>query len=200
MTVFRARHIELGAMNRRDPLDAWDIPTIAEHYESFIDRWSLLLPRIRSQDVGGSEAVKARTQVMDTYRLFPVLDPQLPLSLLPSAWLRDPVRELFTAVYDGLAEAAQAHVRSVTGQFAAAHHQTSKRTRLLTYSPASTPVDTKRAVARPVVGGAGPPANRDGLLCGSRRCRPSPGSAAGSPHRLQRSVHCWLDWPPGTQS
>ena len=54
---------------------------------------------------------------MDTYRRFPVLDPQLPLSLLPPGWLRDPARELFTAVYDGLAEAAQAHVRSVTGQF-----------------------------------------------------------------------------------
>jgi phenylacetic acid degradation operon negative regulatory protein len=118
MTVFQARHIELDAVNRRDPLDAWDIPAIAEHYESFIDRWGPLLPRIRSRHVSGAEAVKARTQVMDTYRLFPVLDPQLPLSLLPAGWLRDPARELFTAVYDGLAEAAQAHVRSVTGQFA----------------------------------------------------------------------------------
>ena len=54
---------------------------------------------------------------MDTYRRFPVLDPQLPLPLLPPGWLREPARELFAAVYDGLAEAAQDHVRSVAGQF-----------------------------------------------------------------------------------
>ena len=30
---------------------------------------------------------------MDTFRRFPILDPQLPLRLLPAGWLRGPARE-----------------------------------------------------------------------------------------------------------
>src|SRR4051794_21215917 len=76
VTVFRARQIELDAIVGRDPLDAWDTEAIAGQYASFVGRWSPLLPRIRSGDLRGPEAVRARTEVMDTYRRFPVLDPQ----------------------------------------------------------------------------------------------------------------------------
>jgi phenylacetic acid degradation operon negative regulatory protein len=54
---------------------------------------------------------------MDTYRRFPLLDPQLPVSLLPSGWLREPAAEAFAAVYDGLSEAAQDHVRAVAAHY-----------------------------------------------------------------------------------
>lgn len=118
MTVFRARHAALDMVTRRDPLDAWDIAAIAGQYESFVQRWSPLLPRIRSGEVSGAEAVRARTEVMDTYRRFAVLDPQLPTRLLPPGWLREPAREVFAAVYDGLAAAAQDHVQAVAARFA----------------------------------------------------------------------------------
>jgi phenylacetic acid degradation operon negative regulatory protein len=118
MTVFQARHVELDAKDHRDPVDAWDIAAIARHYAAFVRRWRPLLPRIRSGKVCGAEAVRARTEVMDTYRRFPVLDPQLPLQLLPAGWLRAPARDVFAAVYDGLAEAAQDHVRTVAVRFA----------------------------------------------------------------------------------
>jgi phenylacetic acid degradation operon negative regulatory protein len=117
VTVFRGRQIELDAMVGRDPLDAWDTEAITGHYESFVRRWSALLPRIRSGDLRGAEAVRARTEVMDTYRRFPVLDPQLPIRLLPAGWLREPAATVFAAVYDGLSEAAQGHVRAVAGRF-----------------------------------------------------------------------------------
>jgi phenylacetic acid degradation operon negative regulatory protein len=55
---------------------------------------------------------------MDTYRRLPILDPQLPTRLLPPGWLREPARELFIAVYDGLAAAAEDHVRSVASRYA----------------------------------------------------------------------------------
>ena len=45
--------------------------------------------------------------VMDAYRRFPLLDPQLPARLLPAGWLREPGAEVFAAVYDGLTEAAR---------------------------------------------------------------------------------------------
>jgi phenylacetic acid degradation operon negative regulatory protein len=122
MTVFRARHVELGATTGRDPLDAWDIAAIATQYRSFIRQWSSLLPRIRAGKVTGAKAVRARTEVMDTYRRFPVLDPRLPLRLLPPGWPRQPVRDVFAAVYDGLAEPAQEHVRAVVARYAGDAH------------------------------------------------------------------------------
>ena len=63
--------------------------------------------------VDGAAAVRARTEVMDTYRRFPTLDPRLPCELLPAGWLRQAARDLFAAVYDGLAEPAERHVRAV---------------------------------------------------------------------------------------
>ncbi|MFI9005720.1 PaaX family transcriptional regulator C-terminal domain-containing protein [Actinosynnema sp. NPDC053489] len=117
MTVFRARHVELGANAGRDPLDAWDTAAIAGHYEAFIRRWSPLLPDIGGSRITGVEAVRARTEVMDTYRRLPILDPRLPLALLPPTWPRERARGLFAAVYDGLAGPAQEHVRAVASRF-----------------------------------------------------------------------------------
>jgi phenylacetic acid degradation operon negative regulatory protein len=118
MTIFRARHVELGGAGNRDPLDAWDVAAIARQYETFIQRWEPLLPRIRAGRITGAAAVRARTDVMDTYRRFPVLDPQLPIALMPAGWPRARARDLFVAVYDGLAEPAQEHVHAVVARFA----------------------------------------------------------------------------------
>jgi phenylacetic acid degradation operon negative regulatory protein len=117
VTVFRAGQVELGALAGRDPLDAWDTGAIAGEYETFVRRWSPLLPGIRAGELGGAQAVRARTEIMDTYRRFPLLDPQLPARLLPAGWLREPAAQAFADVYDGLAEAAQSHVRDVAARF-----------------------------------------------------------------------------------
>jgi len=119
VTVFRAWHVDLGTSIGRNPLDAWDTAAIAASYRSFIERWNPLLDRVRDTAITGAEAVRARTEVMDTYRRLPVLDPGLPLDLLPPGWLREPARELFAAVYDGLAATAEEHVRAVASRFTA---------------------------------------------------------------------------------
>ena len=62
--------------------------------------------------------MRARTEVMDTYRRFPTIDPKLPLQLLPPGWPRQRARDLFAAVYDGLANAAEEHVRAVVARHA----------------------------------------------------------------------------------
>jgi phenylacetic acid degradation operon negative regulatory protein len=118
MTVFRASHADIGAAANRDPIEAWDIAAIARQYEGFVRRWQRVLPRMRSGKVAGAAAVRARTEVMDTYRRFPVVDPLLPTQLLPPGWLRGRAREAFVAVYDGLAEPAQEHIRTVVSRFA----------------------------------------------------------------------------------
>jgi phenylacetic acid degradation operon negative regulatory protein len=116
MTVFRARHVELDAKIRRTPLEAWDTAAIAREYEAFIQHWQLMPARMRAGQLTGAEAVRARTEVMDTYRRLPILDPRLPLRLLPRGWLRGPAHDLFTTVYDGLATPAQDHVRAIAAR------------------------------------------------------------------------------------
>ena len=92
MTVFRARHVDLDAGTGRDPLQAWDIAAIAGQYESLHPALAAAAAPDPAGQVGGAEAVRARTEVMDTYRRFAVLDPRLPIPLLPSGWLRKPAR------------------------------------------------------------------------------------------------------------
>lgn len=113
MTVFRARHVDFDAAIRRSPLDAWDTAAIAEQYELFVERWSATPPRMAAGGIAGAEAVRVRTEVMNAYRRLPILDPQLPSRLLPPGWLREPARNLFVAIYDGLAQTAEDHVRAV---------------------------------------------------------------------------------------
>ncbi|WCN83311.1 PaaX family transcriptional regulator [Micromonospora sp. LH3U1] len=118
VTVFRGRQADLDSTSHRAPIEAWDIEAISRSYEAFLQRWRPLLPRVASGQVDGAAAVRARTEIMDTFRRFPVLDPQLPVELLPEGWLRRPARELFEAVYDGLAAPAERHVRAVVARCA----------------------------------------------------------------------------------
>jgi phenylacetic acid degradation operon negative regulatory protein len=122
VTVFRARQEELDTAVDRNPVEAWDLTGIAEHYHAFISRWSGLLPHISADGVTGADAVRARTEVLHAYRHFPILDPLLPIGLLPSDWPRSRAREVCVAVYDGLLQPAQDHVRAVVTRFSEGPH------------------------------------------------------------------------------
>ena len=115
VTAFRAQHIDLTRTAGRPPVDAWRLPAIAARYEEFIHRWSPIVPSVRAGQLDGARAVRARTEVMDHYRRFSTLDPQLPDTLLPAGWPRQAARDVFIAVYDGLALCAEQHVRTVVG-------------------------------------------------------------------------------------
>lgn len=117
MTVFQARHAEVGSTISRDPLEAWDTTAIHQQYQSLIHQWQPLLQRMQAATIDGAEAVGIRTEVMNNYRRLPVIDPDLPLELLPPGWLRVPTRELFVQLYDGLAAPAQQYVRTVASEF-----------------------------------------------------------------------------------
>jgi phenylacetic acid degradation operon negative regulatory protein len=151
VTVFRARHLDLSTTAGRSPLDAWDTEAIAREYAAFMRRWSPVPPRMRAGRIAGAEAVRVRTEVMDTYRRLPILDPQLPGSLLPPGWLRRPARKLFATIYDGLATTAQAHV-----------HATAERV-----AGAAVPDIRANTVAELAAGL--PPARAGGQLCGDPR-------------------------------
>lgn len=117
MTMFRARQVDLAAPAGRNPVDAWDLAAIATRYDTFIRHWEPMLPRIRAGQVSGAAAVHARTEIMDAYRQFPVVDPELPIELLPAGWPRARAREVFVTVYDELAAPAQDHVRTLVTRF-----------------------------------------------------------------------------------
>jgi phenylacetic acid degradation operon negative regulatory protein len=63
--------------------------------------------------VGASEALITRTALMDIWRNFPNLDPELPDQVLPSGWPRRQARGIFAEDYDGLGPLAEVRVKQV---------------------------------------------------------------------------------------
>ncbi|WP_440072919.1 PaaX family transcriptional regulator C-terminal domain-containing protein [Streptosporangium sp. OZ121] len=70
-------------------------------------------------------AVRARTEMTNVYRRFPVLDPMLPAVLMTPGWPRRRARDLFVQVHDGLLQPAQKPGRPAFGRpgFSAADHR-----------------------------------------------------------------------------
>ncbi|HEY8534585.1 MAG TPA: PaaX family transcriptional regulator C-terminal domain-containing protein [Micromonospora sp.] len=118
VTVFRARHVDVAGCVARDPRQAWDMAAIDAHYAAFLTRWGPLVPRVATGDITGAEALRARTEVMEIYRRFKLLDPALPMRLMPPGWLRHQARETFMALYDGLADPAVQYVRRTVARVA----------------------------------------------------------------------------------
>jgi phenylacetic acid degradation operon negative regulatory protein len=110
------------------PQRAWDLESLHAKYEHFIASAAGLRDRIIAGQVSPVTALVARTQVMDEWRAFPGLDPDLPNELLPGAWPRSAARELFITTYDLLGPLAAHRVRQIIARYApelasaAAHH------------------------------------------------------------------------------
>lgn len=111
VTVLRAGEVVPAGPGTRLLLHAWDLDEIAAGYQEFLGQWSPVIQRLCRGDVGAGEALVVRTRIMDTYRRFPSLDPQLPMRLMPAGWPREQARALFTEVYDWLGPLAEARVR-----------------------------------------------------------------------------------------
>lgn len=128
-TIFRAEALDFAGM--RAPQEAWDFDQLRRTYEEFVAQYSPLLERVRKGAVGASEALVARTGIMDTWRTFPNHDPGLPVELLPADWPRAAARDLFVEIYDTLGPLAEFRVRQIVAEFEpglaelVAHHRTS---------------------------------------------------------------------------
>ncbi|MBO4271967.1 PaaX family transcriptional regulator C-terminal domain-containing protein [Microbispora triticiradicis] len=128
-TIFRAEALDLVGM--RAPQEAWDFDQLRRTYEGFVAQYSPLLERVRRGAVGASEALVARTGIMDTWRTFPNHDPDLPRELLPAGWPRAAARDLFVEIYDTLGPLAEFRVKQIVAEFEpglaelVAHHRTS---------------------------------------------------------------------------
>lgn len=113
----------------RSLMSVWNLDELQAQYEAFIAEHDSLVRKVRRGKVGPAEAMVARTSLMDGYRRFPALDPELPDELMPSGWPRRNAREIFVEMYDMLGSLAEVRVRQIVGELApdlagSVHHHT----------------------------------------------------------------------------
>lgn len=100
------------------PQSAWDLDGLAARYQAFVDAWEPTHAALGRGTIDPVDALVRRTELMDAWRAFPGLDPDLPTSLLPAGWPRPRARELFLDTYDRLGVPAAARVREVIARHA----------------------------------------------------------------------------------
>ncbi|WP_281904052.1 PaaX family transcriptional regulator [Phytohabitans aurantiacus] len=115
-TVF-ASELADGSPPGGHPIHAWDLDALRVQYERLLEEYEPVRVKWRDGKVGTAEALVARTALMDDWRNFPNLDPELPAGLLPKRWPREQARQLFIELYDGLAQLSEQRVVQVVGQF-----------------------------------------------------------------------------------
>jgi phenylacetic acid degradation operon negative regulatory protein len=96
----------LGQLGRVDELveQAWDLPTLRSHYESFLDDTAHLVDGGLSE-LGG-DSVAELALLVHRWRRFPFLDPGLPAELLPADWPGHAAVDRFTEARNRLREPA----------------------------------------------------------------------------------------------
>ncbi len=126
-TAFRARTVP-GVSPDGLPQQAWDLDQLRARYDHFIGQASALRERTLGGELSPDVALVTRTRLMDEWRAFPELDPDLPVELLPDGWPRAAARELFTTTYDLLGPLAAQRVRQIIARYSpglarfATHH------------------------------------------------------------------------------
>lgn len=107
-TLFRA---EIPKVSQPDLESAWDLEAVRSAYMAFIDRFGPVRLKLARGKVDLTEALVHRTYVMDAWRAFPRLDPDLPHPFLPRDWPRARARDIFfLEVYNGLGPLARSRL------------------------------------------------------------------------------------------
>jgi phenylacetic acid degradation operon negative regulatory protein len=121
-------HAKLSTSSPDSPVSAWDLDALARAFDEFIEEFAPLLERVRAGEIGSAEALRQRTFVMDAWRRFPGIDPDLPVKLLPDNFPRDRAHAVFSEIYRALGPMAESRVRHLLAQCApeearlASHH------------------------------------------------------------------------------
>lgn len=117
VTMFRA-NIAAGTPEAGLPQHAWDLDALCTQYQQFIAEVQPVRTRIKRGDISPTDALIARTRIMDTWRRFPAADPDLPDVLLPPDWPRALARQLFIETYDALGPLAQHRIQHIIARYA----------------------------------------------------------------------------------
>jgi phenylacetic acid degradation operon negative regulatory protein len=98
----------------------WDLEALAASYEEFNKANRPLLND--ASRLTGADALRARTELIATFRHFPFLDPRLPTELRPADWPGVEAHTIFRAIHAALAPAAEGFVQQVIGAEVRAPH------------------------------------------------------------------------------
>jgi phenylacetic acid degradation operon negative regulatory protein len=109
---------EGSLQNQSEPMmgklhETWKLTSVKREYDDFIETFTPLAERIEHEEVAPAEAFIIRTRLLDAWRVFPRIDPDLPQQLLPQDWPRLKAHRLFTGVYDALQPSAERHFHAM---------------------------------------------------------------------------------------
>jgi len=135
------------AVNGGDPLSAWKLDELRQVYAAFVAEFEPLLGRAEGGDVVPAEALIARTRVMDVWRQFPNLDPELPETALPPGWPRREAQRIFANLYDALGPLAEQRFKEIVSEHAP---DLACRARLLTTTSITTAPFLRSSLASPL--------------------------------------------------
>ena len=124
-TAFRATALDAadaadgagGLVTADIPARAWDLSGLRDRYQEFTEFAGLLRDQTVAGEITIADALVARTRVMNEWRAFPAMDPDLPYELLPPAWPRAAARDLFITCYDLLGPLAARRVRQIIARY-----------------------------------------------------------------------------------
>jgi phenylacetic acid degradation operon negative regulatory protein len=100
------------------PADAWDLEHVATLYRKFLSETKPLTEASVLDSLPPAQALIARTELINVWRAFPNVDPNLPVEMLPNDWPRTQARETFQHLYAGLAPAAFTRVQTIVAAHA----------------------------------------------------------------------------------
>jgi phenylacetic acid degradation operon negative regulatory protein len=112
-TVMRAQIDERSSVHA---LSCWDLAAVQQRYRAFEQVFAPMLADVRRGALTASDALVARTKVMDEWRTFLGVEPDLPAQLLPADWPRAKTRTLFLELYDSLAPVAKARCQQIVAK------------------------------------------------------------------------------------
>ncbi|MEA2196860.1 MAG: phenylacetic acid degradation operon negative regulatory protein [Solirubrobacteraceae bacterium] len=96
---------------------AWDLSGLAERYSAFEAEFGRYVDGPGVMPLTDREAFLVRTRLVQLYRVFPFLDPELPDDLAPLAAERERAVATFDALWGGLAGAAKRHFDTVISAY-----------------------------------------------------------------------------------
>jgi phenylacetic acid degradation operon negative regulatory protein len=114
LDIFRSRSVTESA-DRDLAARAWDLDTLNQDYDLWLNRYQTRLPVYRANEVNGPAALVERMQLINDYRHFPFRDPDLPRELLPPHWLGRTAFEVFIEGHQLLEKPSEAVVDELLG-------------------------------------------------------------------------------------
>ncbi len=110
------RYVTWFAAQPLSPVDVarwWDLPALRVRYDRFLREHTADLA---ATDLRDEQAFVSYLRLVDSWRVFPRIDPGLPVSLLPDDWPAARAWATFVTLHERWAEPGLAHVRAVVGR------------------------------------------------------------------------------------